>query len=212
MKHVNIKRRMQNRHSGQKHLQHLPQKDMMWLLSACTNFLVTASSIICFTWERRANKSFLHSVTERQNRTKGKYCREILQELMVGGMRSVRWRRPNCKFIWIWSLLPDSKTNYCLHYSLTNSFLLMPLIQLVSKDTLKYSFYRVDWFREFVVLLFSPIKLVLCLWPWSRKNKCFMKLQLKGWQSFNWECCRQAMNTAVIGLSVICAWMQKKER
>ena len=31
--------------------QHLPQKDIMWLLSAWTNFLVTASSIICFTWE-----------------------------------------------------------------------------------------------------------------------------------------------------------------
>lgn len=27
----------------------LPQKEMMWLLSSCTNFRVTASSIICFT-------------------------------------------------------------------------------------------------------------------------------------------------------------------
>lgn len=27
----------------------LPQKEMMWLLSSCTNFLVTASSMICFT-------------------------------------------------------------------------------------------------------------------------------------------------------------------
>lgn len=26
-----------------------PQKEMMWLLSSCTNFLVTASSMICFT-------------------------------------------------------------------------------------------------------------------------------------------------------------------
>lgn len=29
----------------------LPQKETMWLLSACTNFLVTASSMICFTYE-----------------------------------------------------------------------------------------------------------------------------------------------------------------
>lgn len=37
------------------HGAHLPQKDMMWLLSACTNFLVTASSMICFTWETKVN-------------------------------------------------------------------------------------------------------------------------------------------------------------
>lgn len=37
------------------HGRRLPQKDMMWLLSACTNFLVTASSMICFTWKTKVN-------------------------------------------------------------------------------------------------------------------------------------------------------------
>lgn len=41
---------------------HSPQKDMMWLLSACTNFLVTASSIICFTWETKADGKSLSFV------------------------------------------------------------------------------------------------------------------------------------------------------
>lgn len=30
-----------------------PQKEMMWLLSSWTNFRVTASSMICFTWKGR---------------------------------------------------------------------------------------------------------------------------------------------------------------
>lgn len=29
---------------------------MMWLLSACTNFLVTASSMICFTYKRQKQR------------------------------------------------------------------------------------------------------------------------------------------------------------
>lgn len=41
---------------------HSPQKDMMWLLSACTNFLVTASSIICFTWETKVDGKSLSFV------------------------------------------------------------------------------------------------------------------------------------------------------
>lgn len=28
----------------------------MWLLSACTNFLVTASSMICFTYKRQKER------------------------------------------------------------------------------------------------------------------------------------------------------------
>lgn len=45
---------------GQNHVKYngliqLPQKDMMWLLSACTNFLVTASSMICFTYEAKVH-------------------------------------------------------------------------------------------------------------------------------------------------------------
>lgn len=35
---------------------------MMWLLSACTNFLVTASSIICFTWETKVDGKSLSFV------------------------------------------------------------------------------------------------------------------------------------------------------
>lgn len=42
-------------HASSDSRRRLPQKDMMWLLSACTNFLVTASSMICFTWKTEVN-------------------------------------------------------------------------------------------------------------------------------------------------------------
>ena len=38
-------------------INHLLQNDMMWLLSAWTNFLVTASSMICFTWNKYTQHS-----------------------------------------------------------------------------------------------------------------------------------------------------------